>query len=47
MGSHFFFGDAEPRLADGAHDVAEGVDDLDRFYISDSSVGDVGGDLGV
>ena len=26
---------------------AEGVDDLDRFYISHSSVGDVGGDLGI
>jgi hypothetical protein len=47
MGSHFFFGDAKPCFADGDHDVAEGVDDLDQFYISDSSVGDLGGDLGV
>ncbi len=47
MGSHFFFGDTKPCFADGAHDVAEGIDDLDLFYISDSSVGDVGGDLGV
>ncbi len=47
MGSHFFFEDAKPRFANGAHDVAEGVDHLDQSYISDSSVGDVGGDLGV
>ncbi len=47
MGSYFFFGDAKPRFANCADDVAEGVDDLDRFYISDSTVGDVGRDLGV
>jgi len=47
MGSHFFFGDVEPRLTNGPHNVAEGVDDLGRFYISGSSVGVVGGDLGV
>ncbi len=47
MGSHFFVGDAELHFADGAHDVAEGIDHLDQFYISDSSIGDVGGDLGV
>ena len=47
MGSHFFFGYAKPRLTDSPHNAVEGVDDLDRFYIFGSSVGDVGGDLGV
>jgi hypothetical protein len=47
MGSHFFFCDAKPRFTDCADDVAEGFDDLGRFYMSDSSVGDLGGDLGV